>query len=167
MPRPASPRGKEDEELDDEFADPPPLEADDQPAPTRSGPGETAGSDPRTPPRMTPRTLARTPASSSGVPVSAEELRRRRLLKRVKAPRADKDQLNGRVPIFLIDAVRVFMDKYAITEVGEAMTELLEAGFQAVDPDVASDTYADRCVETGFYPDKETAKERYASGESQ
>lgn len=166
MPR--APKAKEDDEIDDEFANPPEIDTDDRPEPTPA-PNEdgTAGSDPRTPPRMIPRTLARTPTSTNAMPLSAEELRKQRLRKRVKPPRADKDQLNGRVPIFLIDAVRDWCDKVGITEIGEGMTILVETGLNAHDPDVAPDAYADRAVETGFFADKETAKQRYASGESQ
>lgn len=111
--------------------------------------------------------LARTATSSNAGSISAEQARKQRLRKRVKAPRQDKDQLNGRVPIFLIDAVRDWCDKQGITEIGEGMTILIETGVNAHDPEVAPNAYADRCLETGFYSDHVTAKERYASGEAQ
>lgn len=161
------PRAKQqdDPEIDDEFASPSPAEADDRPpASTASkAQGETAGSDPR----MIPRTLARTPTSSNAAAISPEDARKQRLRKRVKAPRQDKDQLNGRVPIFLIDAVRDWCDKQGITEIGEGMTILIETGVNAHDAEVTPNAYADRCLETGFYSDHATAKERYASGEAQ
>jgi hypothetical protein len=156
---------KDDPEIDDEFASPSPAENNDEP----TGPAasnareETAGESPRTTPRM----LARTPTSDNIGSVSPEQARKQRLRKRVKAPRQDKDQLNGRVPIFLIDAVRDWCDKQGITEIGEGMTILIETGVNAHDPEVVPDAYADRCVETGFYSDHITAKERYASGEAQ
>lgn len=100
-------------------------------------------------------------------PVPGVDARKQRLRKRVKAPRQDKDQLNGRVPIYLIYAVRDWCDKQGITEIGEGMTHLIEFALNSEDADVTSTAYADRCVETGFYSDHGTAKERYASGEAQ
>lgn len=162
MPRPQ--RAQDDPDIDDEFSNPPPLEADDRPAPEPApNASETAGSDPR----MHPRMLARTPTSANAGPVANLDARKQRLRRRVKPPRQDKDQLNGRIPVFLIDAVRDWCDKEGITEIGEGMTILVETGLNVTDAAVVPDAYADRCVETGFYPDRDTAKERYASGESQ
>jgi hypothetical protein len=161
------PRAKtqEDPEIDDPFASPSPAEHNDEPpAPVaRRTTEETAGESPRMPPRM----LARTATSGNATALSPEEARKQRLRKRVKAPRQDKDQLNGRVPIFLIDAVRDWCDKQGITEIGEGMTILIETGVNVHDAEVVPTAYADRCVETGFYSDHVTAKERYASGEGQ
>jgi hypothetical protein len=152
-------------QLDDEFASPSPAEADDTPKSIRqektSPEGETAGSSPRT----NPRTLARTPTSKKSTAKAREQHRKDRIRKRLKSPRSDKDQLNGRVPIFIIYAVRDWCHDRGITEIGEGITELLEDALTDRAPEFLEGAYVDYCLEKGHFSTADEALRRYRNGD--